>query len=249
MDACTRPRRSGGGSRPRGRRLHRARRRRPSHECSGRSASRPVRARGHARSPRAGHGAGTESGSESQDKDLTSRNTSRTVRGEAAAKDAPRNKTRRSTAPRNKTRRSTAPRQKSSTLSRSSLRRISARLFLHRLALATKRVEEKDDVSAMTLLGELYATGSACRRTRPSGRMVQVRRPARRPQRDVRAGDIQPAGPRRPARPAASASGLRRASSVIRWQPTIWRCSTWRANCSARLRPRRRAPARRRQGW
>src|SRR6516165_9909734 len=31
--------------------------------------------------------------------------------------------------------------------------------FMTAFALATKRVEEKDDVSAMTLLGELYATG------------------------------------------------------------------------------------------
>jgi len=131
--------------------------------------------------------------------------------------------------------------------SRSSLRRISSAAISSRFALATKRVERrKDDVRPMTLLGELYRTARRCRRTRPRRRMLQFA-PSRRPNAMFAFGDSACSAP--PARTGRSAKWLpppQARSSA--WQPTILRCSTWRANVPQDF-GRAAAPARRRQGW
>ena len=95
-------------------------------------------------------------------------------------------------------------------------------------AEATKRVEEKNDVKAMTLLAELYADGLGVRKDeQKAADWYRHRRRARRPRSDVRAGDVQDERPRRPARPRRRRRSCspRRPSSATPPPPTISPCS------------------------
>ena len=101
-----------------------------------------------------------------------------------------------------------------------------------------ERVEEQDDVKAMTLLGELYANGFGVDAgRRQGGRVVPARRRSRRPRGDVRARDDAHGRPRRHRsiarrRPSCSPPPP---SSTIRWRPTISACSISKASCSRRI--------------
>ena len=104
--------------------------------------------------------------------------------------------------------------------------------YLTAFSLATQRVDEKKDVKAMTLLGELYANGLGVDARRQEGRrMVPARRRPRRPRGDVRARDVPPqrARRRRQSRARAPSCSPPPPSSAMPPPPTISACSISRA--------------------
>ena len=103
---------------------------------------------------------------------------------------------------------------------------------------ATKRVEQKNDPKAMTLLGELYADGSACRNDDKKA-AEWYRLAAERGDREAMfaLAHVPHGGPRRSARPRGGGARCSPPppSSAMPPRPTTSRCSTSKASCSRRI--------------